>query len=246
MNTIALNLAYKFVAFALMIGESNFFADKVGLQLDHPIAEAEIQNGSHVGTPSTNDFSGSVITGKYFFGFGWGHLANFYQRDFRPNSDTATRERNVKLAKLTSLIDADGAGQLAANWLGSIGVDVRALEKKCHLNVIQWKSLPQGFSDKPILLPVYQVEWRGPSPFSKRRTTESVLVSMTILGTTKELVEFHVLDDSLFARPRLQIVEPEKLIKITDNEFQTYNTLQKSSLVSQFTQKPTLANEGRK
>jgi hypothetical protein len=96
------------------------------------------------------------------------------------------------------------------------------------------------------MLPVYHLEWRGPSPYSRRRTADAVLVSMTILGTTKELVEFHVLDDSLFLRPRLQILTPERLLGIADTDFQRFNTLQKSNLVEGFVQWPPLDQKQQK
>ena len=45
-----------------------------------------------------------------------------------------------------------------------MGVDTAALEKKYKRNVTQWRSRPEGFTQNPTMLPVYQVEWRG-SPF---------------------------------------------------------------------------------
>src|SRR5208282_2192796 len=113
MDGFTLSLAYKYVALVLMLGEVNFFGSRTGLQFDHPVTEADVRAGSHVGPPKTNDFSGSILTDKYFFGFGWGHLANFHRNDFKSDSDATVRERNVRLSKLSSLIDTNGAYQLA-------------------------------------------------------------------------------------------------------------------------------------
>lgn len=215
-----------------MLGEVNFFGNRTGLQFDHPITEADVRAGSHVGPPKTNDFSGSILTDKYFFGFGWGHLANFHRNDFKSDSDRTVRERNATLSKLSSLVDTNGAYQLATNWLSAIGVDVVALNKKYNINIVQWRSRPEGLSESPVMLPVYQVEWRG-SPFpTKTREREMAVVTLTALGTTKELVEYHMLDDSLFVRPRLQVPEPEKLLSIKDVEFQSFDALQRSNLLS--------------
>lgn len=54
---------------------------------------------------------------------------------------------------------------------------------------------------------------------------------MTIFGATKELVEYHVLDDSLFLRPRIVIKNAEKLLSIPDEEFAKWTTVQRSNLV---------------
>jgi len=65
------------------------------------------------------------------------------------------------------------------------------------------------------------------------------VVTLTILGSTKELIEYHVLDDSLFQRSRLQIAESEKLLSISDAEFQSFDALQRSNLMSRFVFKST-------
>jgi len=232
MNPFAISLAYKYVALLLMLGEVNFFASKTGLNSGRPFAEAEVREGSHVGPPKTNDFSGSILTDKYFFGFGWGHLANFHRNDFRSDSDATVRERNSRLSKLSSLIDTNGAYQLATNWLGEMGVDLAALHTKYKLNILQWRSRPEQFGEAPVMLPVYQVEWRG-SPFPTKKERQMAVVTVTVLGTTKELVEYHLLDDSLFLRPRLKVPNPEKLLSMSDSDFRALDPLQRSNLVSE-------------
>jgi hypothetical protein len=239
MNGVTLSLAYKYVALALMLAEVNFFAGKVGLKTDHPVTEQEVRAGSHVGPPSTNDFGGSILTDAYFFGFGWGHLANFHRNDFRSDSSATVKERNIRLSKMPSLIDTNGASELATAWLGAVGVDVAALEMKYKRRVTQWRCPPQGLSQGPTMLPVYQVEWRG-SPFkSPRRPTDMAVVTITILGSTKELIEFHILDDTLFLRPRITINGQQKLLAIPDAEFQGFDPLQRSNLVIQSTEQAT-------
>ena len=225
-------MAYKYVALVLMLGGVNFFGKKVGLEFDHPVTESDVREGSHVGPAKTNDFSGSILTDKYFFGFGWGHLANFHRNDFKSDSDAAVRERNVRLSKMTSLIDTNGAYQIATNWLNGIGIDLAALDRKYKLNIVQWRYRAEGFSQGPVMLPVYQVEWRGsPTVAAQRRGRQMAVVTLSILGSTKELIEYHVLDYSLFVSPPIKIVEPEKLLALPDSEFQQYNAEQRSNLV---------------
>jgi hypothetical protein len=239
MNGVVLTLAYKYIALMLMLGEVNFFAEKVGLPLGHPVTEQDVRSGSHVSPPKTNDFGGSVITEAYFFGFGWGHLANFHRNDFAPESSTSIRDRNARLAKQPSLVDTNGAYQLAVSWLRSLGVDTALLTKKYKLNIVQWRFLPEGLSQGAVMLPVFQVEWRG-SPFpSERRRREMAVVSLTVLGTTKELVEYHVLDDSLFLRPPIKIPIQDELLAIADAEFQGFSAVQRSNLLARCSQVAT-------
>lgn len=228
-------MAYKYVAMALMLAEINSFNGKIGLPVDHPVAERDVQAGSHVGPPNTGDFSGSIVTEKYFYGFGWGHLANFHRNDFKSDSDAAVKERNVKLSKLTSLIDTNGAYQLATDWLNAMGVDLKLLEEKYKLNIVQWRYYHgEGLVGSPTMLPVFQVEWRGSPSQSSRRRRDMAVVTMTIYGPTKELVEFHILDDSLFISPRITINDHDKLLSISDAEFQVLDALQRTNLVTRF------------
>jgi hypothetical protein len=234
---MTLNLAYKFVAMLVMISEANFFCNKTGLSSGHLFTESDLRNGSHVSPPNQRDFGGSILTDQYFFGFGSGHLANFYKRGFMPqHSSQAIRDRNLELAKFSSLIDTNGAYQLATNWLAALGVDVPLLERKYRRNFIQWKYYPEGKDGPGIMLPVYNIEWRG-FILRSQPDRETRVVSLTIFGATKELVEYHVLDDSLFLRPRIQIQikDLEKLLAIPDEEFRGFDALQRSNLLFQFT-----------
>jgi len=58
---------------------------------------------------------------------------------------------------------------------------------------------------------------------------------MTVFGPTKELIEYHLFDDSLMLLPKLKIEDSDKLLDIPDEEFYQYDDLQRSNLVSQFT-----------
>lgn len=131
---MTLNLAYKFVALMLMVSEANFFCSQTCLPTTLPVTASDLRKGGHVGPPTLGNFSGSVLTDAYFFGFSQGHLANFRKRGFMPqSSDQAIRERNLELAKFSSLIDTNGAYRLATNWLGGLGLDLGALHAKYRL-----------------------------------------------------------------------------------------------------------------
>lgn len=233
MQDAALTLAYKFVAMMLMVAEANFFCGKTGLPPNRPFTESDVRRGGHVGLLNSTNFNGSIFTDEYSFGFWQGHLANFRKRGFMPqDSDLAIQARNRELSNYSSLIDTNGAHHLATNWLAARSVDVPALEKKYRLNFIQWRYYPKGKDGPVIMLPVYHVEWLG-VVLKTQPNRERAVVSVTIFGATKELVEYHVFDDSLFLRPRLHIKELDKLLAISDNQFQQMSPLQRSNLVTQ-------------
>jgi hypothetical protein len=238
-----LNLAYKYVAIALMLGEANFFAEKTQISQPLPITQTDVKSGSHVGPPSPKDFGGSILTDNYFFGFGWGHLANFYKRGFMATSATDIRQRNIELSRQTSQIDSNEAIRLATNWLSELGVDLLKLESRYKRNHFQWRFNPDGESQEAVLLPVHQVEWRG--QLLRSRSYQSAVVVVTVFGVTKELVELRVLDDSLFARSKLQIKERDKLLAIADDEFLALSATQRSNLVVRFagSDKQEISNE---
>lgn len=226
------NLAYNYIAMALMLAEASFFTGKTGISQHLPITEVDVRNGSHVGPPNPKDFGGSILTDHYFFGFGWGHLANFYKRGFMPTTAPGIRQRNMELSKQTSQIDSNGAVRLATNWLAHLGIEIPALESKYKRNVVQWRHYPDGENAQAVLLPVYQVEWRG--ILLRSRRYESAVATVTIFGATKELVECRVLDDSLFSRPRIQLKEMEKLLAISNDEFGSLPATERSNLVVRF------------
>src|SRR4051812_39345732 len=113
MNALRISLAYKFVAMMLMLNEASFFCAKIGLLKNEVLTQEDLRTGGHVGPVSSNNFSGSIVTERYFFGFGQGHLANFRLIGFMPQGpDSAIKQRNVELGTISSAIDANESYQL--------------------------------------------------------------------------------------------------------------------------------------
>jgi hypothetical protein len=56
---------------------------------------------------------------------------------------------------------------------------------------------------------------------------------MTIWGTTKELVEFHMIDDAFFLKPKIQVPDSEKLLAIPNKKFKIFSSVERSNLVTQ-------------
>ena len=239
MNTLTLNQAFRFVVIAMMLAQINQFCSKLGLNSGHEVTEADMREGGHVGLANSNSFTGSILTDKYFFGFWHGYLANFYERGFSSLSDADVMKRNIELSKHSSLIDTNDAYQLATNWLAKSGVDVRGMETKYALNIIQWRYYPNGQlgpepKRKEIVLPVYQLEWKGSLSRGTRKLPDVTVVKVVVSGINKGMLEYHVYDDSLILTPKMQIVQCEKLLAIQDEELRGYDSLQRSNLVVRF------------
>lgn len=247
MNPLSLNFAYKFVAFVLMLGEINSFYRRTGLEPEAAYTIPMIREGSHVGPAMAPEISGSVLTDRYFFGFGRGHLANFYERPFKTRSGKNVQGWNKELAGLSSQMGTNGAYELATNWLRASGVSLPALQANYRLNMFQWRYYPDGPDAPAVPLPVYQVEWRG--QILRSVTRESAVVSVIVFGATKQVVEHHILDDALFSNPPVRITNRESLLAVVDAEFQLLNDAQKSELIAKFgftnsPQKPLMPLDG--
>jgi hypothetical protein len=243
MNALLINQAYRFVAIALMLVQVNYFCNKTGLPTTNPITQKDVREGSHIGPPSASEFTGSIVTDKYLFGFIDGHLAHFKDSEFTTTtlSDADIARRNIRLSKLPSEIDTNGAYRLATNWLVQLGVDFQVTETKYHLRLEQWRYYPDGqvnpgqLHDRTtVWLPIYQVEWRGPIVIGTRTLEDRVAVGMTISGVTQKLISFDLQDHSIMSRPRINIKERDKLLSVRDDEFQGLNEIDRSNLVARF------------
>lgn len=224
-------LAYQVAAMMLMLAEVNFFCEQTGVPHDRPFDLTDVRSGSHIGPPFLKSFGGSVLTDKLFFGFGSGHLANYWQRQFMPgSSDQAIRSRNLELSMMSSLIDEGEAVHLATNWLAALNIDLPALEEKYRREIVQWRFHPDGPQGEVLMLPVYQIEWRG-NILRSRPNVESAVVTVTVFGVTKEMVKLSILDDSLFLRPAIKFEELKKLLDVPDEEFRTMSNQARSNLV---------------
>ena len=241
-----MNLAYRYVAFMLMLAQLNLFSNKISIVMDRDFVGDDIREGSHVGPPQSTNFTGSIVTDKYFFGFGRGHLANFNKLSFMTAEKSAAdiMRRNEELSKLNASMDTNEACRMATGWLTKLGIDVPTMETKYRLNVFRWQYFPDDAANptiqltrrEPIMLPIFQVEWRGSPERAGRKLPEQAIVSLTISGVTKELLVYHMLDDSLASEPPIAIKDRDKLLAISDEEFQEYDAVQRSNVVVQFSQ----------
>jgi hypothetical protein len=126
------------------------------------------------------------------------------------------------------------AFEIATNWLAGLGIDIAKLETKYRRTIIQWRFYPDGQSGETECYPFTKMEWRG-FILRSQRSRETAVVTVTVFGATKELVEHHILDPSLFSRQRSEILNAEKLLAISNDAFRALGPLQRSNLVAEFT-----------
>lgn len=156
---------------------------------------------------------GTIETTNFFFSFTRGriweverlseHEVEYYAKDID------------KLIGKPSLITDSQAHELATQWLAAVDIDVPALEKKYPSEVNRLRVLPKN-STNVVELPFYFVHW-GWQYFTNNDDNHTVsstpLVEVKILGTTKELVELHMLDTSFSRRPLLLVTNALELIR---------------------------------
>ncbi len=240
-NKLFITAAYKSVALAVMLTNCNLFVKETHLPLDHPIAQTNIVlSRCNVNPPRLMGFGGSVVTEKYFFGFGHGHLANFWQWEYQPATlSEGIAQQHEQWAQMTSQIATNEVRQLADNWLANLGVDVTTIGKKYPCKITQ-KFFYQisGGGLKPldknkVQLPIFEISW-GSIPLRGHPQYNFPAATMTFFGPTKELIEYHLFDDSLMLRPKLEIKDFEKLLAIANAEFNQFDDTQRNNLIKQF------------
>lgn len=217
------SLAYRSAVVQRMLPEVNYFSDRLMLPTPHPIQLSDV-NAIHVVAPwfskieDTNVSSpvirartakivvgGFIETTNFCFYFHQGNLWSIVNKvhhmerfDLYPIWD-----------KTPSLINSNGAFQLATQWLASIDVDTVALEKKYGSKM----KIDQAFFWNPpattnkTFLPIFNVTWGEAPDYS---------VQVRILGTTKELMQFNMPDISLSHRPLLAMTNAIELVNIAD------------------------------
>jgi hypothetical protein len=204
--------AYQTAALQVMVGEANFAAKQLDLKETVPL-QAFVDTNQWTVMPPPMGVGGSVLSSNYVFIFSKGRLNSIHKMDwFKKLSPPITNL--LELANQPSLIGADGAYQLATQWLARLSVDPE-LERKLQPQVFQvpatristdGHNLP-GLSNN-VAIPLFQVSWgegKPPRDFMNP-------VRMQILGTTKELLELVVRDASFFKRLPLTVSNVAELL----------------------------------
>lgn len=114
----------------------------------------------------------------------------------------------------SSLIDTNGAYQLATQWLAAVDIDMAALRKlKWTVNQLHYKA--KGATNY-VTLPLYYVDF-GNKHYPAQgnlHAFDEPLISVEILGMTKELQDLKINDPSLSCRPMLLITNTLDLVRM--------------------------------
>jgi hypothetical protein len=235
-------LAYKYVAIAMMMAEINYCANRLHLPMELPVKNSDIR-AARVSDPRVRSrsehrpteygFSGFIDTEKYSFSFPAGlfkhpspgklryiiRLDSGYQAYsmIKTQGNLPTHEFLPQLVGIHSTIDMNEAYRIATNWLMAIDVDVQRLEKEQPVTVRQQSLRDYG------PLPIFEVSWGG-----------HPAIIVWISGDTKDLLRLRQEDDSYSKRPFTLIKDMDKLLAISDEEFQKYSAEERTSLVARF------------
>ncbi|HXS69470.1 MAG TPA: hypothetical protein VN761_11540 [Candidatus Polarisedimenticolia bacterium] len=223
--------AYQAAALQLMANEANFTAKQLGINESVPPPAAMDTNTWSVEAPP-NGVGGSVSSANYYFDFHKGRLLSLRKIKWLENS--SAHGDILKLADKPSLLDTNTVHEFAKEKLAAISVDVDALEKKFEPVIFQVPARRRDASGQQlrgvsnnVAVPLFMISWgEGPTgPLLRERLKQlgrpmrrspradpMAPVFMEILGTTKEVVELRVRDDSFSKRPPLQLTNASELL----------------------------------
>jgi|HubBroStandDraft_1064217.scaffolds.fasta_scaffold63668_2 hypothetical protein len=234
-------LAYRFVATAGMLEEINFLGPKLQLPIQFPILEQDIRyalvsptNLTTFKKPIHPLFMGRVDAKEWSFCFSEeGRLCFITNlRAFGERNRMGIAAWNDLLAGKRPIMTADDAYSLATNWLAQFPVNVVKLNKRHHPVVEQEFRWRDGETGGPKdYLPLFTVRW------GKAKETESLndcIIDIEIDGRMREMMDLRLEDDSVSQRPRRILVHQAELLRITDEEFASYNDDQRKQLVKRF------------
>lgn len=165
---------------------------------------------------------GVLETTNFFFSFRHEKLGEVMRLDGHENERYSRRLE--ELIGKPSLIDTNGAYQLATQWLAAVDIDMAALNKlKWTVNQLHYKTLG---ATNYVTLPLFYVDFGNKHyPASGNlHAFDEPLVSVEVLGTTKELQDLEIKDLSFSRRPLLLITNALDLIrtpKLLEKRLQT-------------------------
>ncbi|MGA2867535.1 MAG: hypothetical protein ABSF34_00040 [Verrucomicrobiota bacterium] len=208
--------AYNSAALQLMVGQANLAAEKMNLPGPLPIVVNAATNSWEVLSPA-HGLCGTLNTTNYYFWFSRGRLTGIGQRNWFKKISPPLKDED-DITNRISLIDTNGAYQLATQWLADLSIDVPALEKKFPPHIAQ-STIHVPTTNQlgkvevaRVPIPVFEIGWNdrpaiilGGNP-----------VFLKIYGPAKSLLNFGIrggmLDQIPFTSPSLQVTNAAELI----------------------------------
>ena len=211
---LPLPLAYKYVAVAAMLAEINFCAARLHMSGNFPLKQEQIET-QIVFHPKLIGFAGRMDAEGYSFCFTKSGQLRYITQ--------VNEQRNVchvdyleRLSKTTGVIDTNTAYQLATNWLCSIDVDVRRLERDHPHVTRQREILSRSGGTNPVAfvpLPLFDVKWCA---------GDDTIVDILVSGRSGDFLAIRQEEVAYSRRPAELLKDTEKLLAISDEEFLGY------------------------
>jgi hypothetical protein len=227
---LPVSLAYKYVAVAVMLAEINYCSNNLHLKQSLPVKDDDIQAVA-VFNPKVLGFAGRIDTEYYSFSFVKSGRLRFITKLDAPGRQSYGIYRGTEsvhdlmdqLSHVKSTINTNEAYRISTNWLISIDVDLKKLEKGKPLQIEQQFFQSPGRGTMPV--PLFYVSWG-----EQTDPTIDIMIS----GINGELLNLRQEDDSYSKRPASLIKDMDKLLAIPDQEFLKYSDQEKSNLVVRF------------
>ncbi len=223
--------AYQTAALQLMVGQANFAAKQLDLKEPLPIVIPADTNKWEVAPPPMG-IGGYLSCSNYSFEFSNGQLRSIRKQDWlRKNSPPV--QNVLDLGGRPSLLDTNSAYQLATQRLASISVDISSLVRTSPPVIFQVivrkrdaRGSPLPGDGNIVITPLFMIGW-GEDPINSRLRARPKALSrssrprppapmtpvyMEILGTTREIIELDVRDESLFKSAPLQLTNAVELL----------------------------------
>ncbi|MDX1953188.1 MAG: hypothetical protein SFY81_13485 [Verrucomicrobiota bacterium] len=204
--------AYQTAVVQLLTFESEKLAEKLTLAESRPLVviSAEI-------APPGFGPSGTISTTNFSYYYSFGQLYSVTRNDAFPKDQDST---NLwKLAGEKSLIDTNGAYQLATQILSRLQIDVAAMEQALPPRVHQMVELRRSHENPEVApervqVPLFLVSWGRFQPSYGRVNP----VNLTILGTTREIVKLSITTRKFFTNSPVQLTNASELLSPVPSE----------------------------
>lgn len=224
-----MNLAYNYVAIALMVMEINYIGPRLNLPMQFPVTTTNLTK-TLVFPPSTPNsmdpnsinYGGRIDTGGYSFSFSDnGRLC--YVTKMRPWGRMRIEERNDRLAKEKSLIDSKEALELGRDWLKGMDIQIASLEARSAPKVehkFRWEN--QVENGEKEYLPIFEVRW------GKDKAPD---VIVEIDGRSKTILRLRLENEAVSSRPGRPIKNYDELLKLSDDTFLKLSEEERRTLI---------------
>lgn len=213
---IKTSIGYQLVVVSIALTSANYIADRLNLR-PRPISQRDV-TGFYVSPPGLDEQrfrpGATLWTTNYNFVFRDGKLFTV----MNANTNIESVEHYRQWAKMSSLIDSNGAYHLATQWLSRVFVDVAELDRRYKVGVGQpffWGDegansiYPSGWhvGTNKVALPLYYVSW-------SRDGNQAAKVG--IFGPSKQLMGLTIDDLSLCSHTYLFVTNQKELVEMTN------------------------------